>query len=140
MVKDVKETQSDIPGWIFILIGVVISVISYVMNKTNDSKSMTIFLFLGFALCGWGVAKMFLFAGSNSFFKKKKKDNMNSNTKNYHSQNSHSVSNEKMHSSHNLVDEKMKLKKSIKHCPNCGYALHKTDNYCYNCGTDVRNL
>lgn len=120
-------TYNEIPGWVFLLVGSVIFIFSLTMNVINGNYSMTLFVIVGLGMVGWGSAKYFLFGkkGKSDLSSEElaKADNL-----------------EPEESPKNAVEERIHAQKNVKHCPSCGYALNKHDNYCYNCGEDVRYL
>ena len=122
MKKEANKTE--IPGWAFIAVGIVVSAVSITMNIINDNQSMSVFIFVGVGMLGWGLAKIFLFGRKA----KADFDVLEEESK------------EKKENSKQKISHPSQKKVAVKHCPKCGYALHKTDNFCYNCGTDVRNL
>ncbi|MFP4112173.1 MAG: hypothetical protein ACLFPQ_01225 [Candidatus Woesearchaeota archaeon] len=121
-MDDIPVQKSEIPGWVFLIVGLLVTVVSSIMNAVNEGNPMLIFIIAGIVMLGWGGAKYLLFGqegkagkditqeifqerGEKTGFNRQKNQNPD-----------------------------------VKNCPRCRYALNKTDNFCYNCGTDVRNI
>ncbi len=160
------QTRSgDIPGWIIFIIGLVVSIFSAIVNSKSEESPMAIFLVMGIALIFYGLVKSLpLIAklrGQNkpkkeenkpvkkSFNEFLKEQNVDSRQKvgnlqqgqgseEYHKEHSHNHPSNKSNQSMN--NSNSGHNKHVIHCPKCKYALHKTDNFCYNCGMNVQHL
>lgn len=126
--SDSSIVHGEISGWVFIAIGLAIIAVSIIMNMLNQNKSMTLFIIAGIIMTGWGIGKYFFF-GSKGVADLPKPEEVKEPQ-------------QKQHKEPNKIEQQIlqSKQKSAKHCPHCGYALNPKDNFCYNCGADVRNL
>jgi hypothetical protein len=124
MTKEATTTKSEIPGWAFIALGILVFGVSIIMNLANKDSSMFLFIIAGLGLVGWGAAKYIIFG-------KKGKADLDKPEKMVEMPEHNRQQNGQQQQTHH--------QRNVKNCPKCGYALNPHDNFCYNCGADVRH-
>lgn len=53
----------EIPGLLFVIIGVLVSGLSVYINVSQDSAAMTLFIIAGTILIAWGIVKIIMQKG-----------------------------------------------------------------------------
>ena len=97
-----------IPGIIFVIIGVIVSITSYFFVE-----EIFIFTYVGLSFVAYGILKM--------IYKK-----ITSPKKETPIQHNNQVNHKKRHYHH-------------PHCPNCNIQVGIHNNFCHNCGTNLKN-
>lgn len=52
------EVMANIPGLVFILIGLVVAGVSFYINSVQKGMGMIVFVFVGIVFVLWGIAKV----------------------------------------------------------------------------------
>ncbi|PIN80221.1 hypothetical protein COV13_03960 [Candidatus Woesearchaeota archaeon CG10_big_fil_rev_8_21_14_0_10_32_9] len=125
-------------GWVFLIIGAVVSVYSTYVQSKIDSPGLTLFFWVGIAMIGIGVFKLAL---AFVFGNKSKKD-VTSNNLNDKIANSlgfgkdlPKMDAEKLQRERDLI---LNRTKSIIICPNCSTKHYSNSNFCHMCGTRLK--
>ena len=125
-------------GWVFLIIGAVVSVYSTYVQSKIDSPGLTLFFWVGIAMIGIGVFKLAL---AFVFGNKSKKD-VTSNNLNDKIANSlgfgkdlPKMDAEKLQRERGLI---LNRTKSIIICPNCSTKHYSNSNFCHMCGTRLK--
>lgn len=117
--------KKKIPGWVLILIGSGMALLSYFINKSQNTNGLTIFIYVGYLFIAYGVARVtigFILKNEQSkidksFDKQLPEDlRISDNT------------------SKTLSGKKHDLYGYIGYCPKCNTPMRRINIYCHRCG------
>lgn len=142
--------MAKISGWIFLGIGILFTGLSFYVNSAQNTNSMTIFIYLGYAFIAYGIAKILVkyIMKKNKNEKKLNKElpedktkwhrNNQKNNSNKHSQNNINMNS---HNSNQNTNNHIKnnpesndMNGYIGLCARCGTPMRKVNVYCHRCG------
>ncbi|MBN1156382.1 zinc ribbon domain-containing protein [Candidatus Woesearchaeota archaeon] len=101
--------MTSIKGIVFIIIGLFVSITSYVLGKKGGTN-LQIFVYVGIAFVAFGLVKMLIETAGKP--KKEKRPEQRTNPA--------SPSNQR-----------------VKYCPGCGAKMPAYAHFCFNCGMKV---
>ncbi len=115
--------MAKISGKIYVVVGLAVILLSYLVNMTRDEKSFTLFMFIGGLFILIGIVKEVI-----------------SSRKSSHAHETHLH-----HGTHNPSKKQLKahhtrrpVQRELEYCRNCGTAVNHHDNFCPHCGNRVR--
>lgn len=117
----------EIPGWLYLLIGFIVTGISYYVNTTQGTGKMLIFLAIGIVLMIVGIIKI-IFGSFKDINKYTKSDK----TEEYYARQAAQAVNQV--NTKNKQGFRQSRIPNIKYCSNCGQILRSSDNFCFRCG------
>lgn len=103
--------KTKIPPQMYILIGLFISLASYLLDKQRGTTNLRLFMIVGAIFFIFGIFKLVINYATNLGKKEKK------------------------HYKH--TPDYYKKHHEYKFCPKCGSKLREEFNFCYNCGEKV---
>ncbi len=115
----------EIPGWLYLLIGFIVTGVSYYVNSTQSTGKMLIFLAVGIVLMIVGIIKI-IFGN----FKQIDKDTKN--PEDYYAKQAAQAINQVQ--TKNKQGFRQSRIPNVKYCSNCGQILRSSDNFCFRCG------
>ncbi len=125
--------MASIPSLAYVIIGAVMLAFSWFVNKTTDSKSLTLFFYIGGALVIIGLLKLVF----RALFRKKDRKPRQPRQKNQVNQTGKHQPDKLKGSSHHVSRAKKSRQPShpsIIACPVCGAKHYDYANYCMKCG------
>jgi hypothetical protein len=145
--------MTKISGWVFLSIGILLTTLSFYINSSQRTNSMTVFIYLGYLFIAYGIAKVAV-----KFIMNKDKPNKNSNKQlpevnnnqfsrnknisknipnpNYRSniQNNNKININKSNINSQTRSQNNDLYGYIGFCSRCGTPMRKINIYCHRCG------
>ena len=113
----------EIPGWAYLLVGLIVTVVSYYVNSVQSTGKMILFLGIGIILMIVGIIKIVF--GS---FKQINKDTGRNKS------GSANQLNQNQSSQKDTRGFRASTVPGVKYCRNCGQILRMSDNFCARCG------
>ncbi len=116
--------MAKIPGYVFMIIGGLLSLISFSVNKSQNSNSLTIFIYVGYLFMAYGVARVlinFILKNEKSRDKKIKANELPEDLK-------------IMDKTSKMLTGKKDLYGYIGYCPKCGTPMRRINVFCHRCG------
>ncbi|MCB9358811.1 DUF308 domain-containing protein [Candidatus Woesearchaeota archaeon] len=119
--------MAKISGFVFILIGVLFSFMSFYLNGLQGTKSLTVFIYIGFAFIAYGVAKVVI-----NFILRK--DKRKSADRRLPEEDGSVPSAPNLDNLPNDGNRKKDLYGYIGYCRKCGTPMRGINIYCHRCG------
>ena len=140
--------RTQIPGWVFVILGIIVDAVSYFANKKTAGKFI-FFIIIGSAFIVYGAAKYFLNRITKKeriqvkhVEKKQPAQIQRPKVEHYQRQNVTYI-NEPQMQRENVSNYQQQPRETVNprpasYCPNCGNTMQNTDNFCSRCGLRMR--
>ena len=131
--------MAKIHGIIYLIIGIVLTIVSSVVNNAQNTKSMTLFIYLGYLFIAIGAAKLII-----GYVLKKDKNEKNTNRQlpdyeqnlqndpKTYEQYRHQKEQRRSHQAE--TGGRPDLYGYIGYCPTCNTPMRRINIYCHRCG------
>lgn len=141
--------MAKIPGFVFIVIGVLLTAVSFYINKSQRTNSLEIFVYVGYIFIAYGLAKIiirYILGKGNpkvldgkelpddvdGTVKAQKLDQRNLNVE--HHKTEPIIAEQKMPHEQRIHEPKMGMYGYIGYCTRCGTPMRKINRFCHRCG------
>lgn len=115
--------MAKIHGIVYLIIGIIMFGVSFVINKTHNNSTLTLFIYVSYIFMAVGIAKLIV----NYIMNKNKKDVGDVNIDNTVPQFKPLTDNKSNNTKNNLFGY-------IGVCPNCSTPMRRINVYCHRCG------
>ena len=138
--------KEEIPFWVFMIIGVVVTGFSLYVDWSTGTSNLTIFIYAGIVFFLIGTIKLLLgLIFNKGFFQKKPAKNQRSNAHNNQQSHNQRINQHRNQQPHNskLTTQNSSTQNSPAQttkqlppvrCPRCKVKVHPKFKYCPNCG------
>lgn len=124
--------MAKIPGIAFVLIGVLLTAMSYYINNLQGTNSLNMFIYVGYIFIAYGIAKILI----AYITKKGKSDDLFNKKKDGQLPDEESLNEVVERKKHHKTD----LYGYIGYCRKCNTPMRGINRYCHRCGLKQGNL
>jgi hypothetical protein len=138
MCNLIDNIMAKISWVIYIVLGLLFSISSYVINNMQNNNSLTIFIYVGYLFIGYGVSKLVVkyILGKNNDFEKNLDKKLPDHGGMPKTGKTELNINKNNHVNHNLSDNSKSnsLYGYMGYCERCNTPMRNLNRYCHRCG------